>query len=66
MKMKCMRCKDFEKNMKCLDTCTTSAFIHNTPYEGEYFRYCPWCGMRLIDLDEFVGDSDHEHDDRIL
>jgi len=66
MKMKCMHCKDFEKNMKCLDACTTSAFIHNTPYSGEIFRYCPWCGMRLIDVDEFVGDSDHEHDDRIL
>jgi len=52
--------------MKYLDACTTSAFIHNVPYEGEYFRYCPWCGMRLIDLDEFVGDNDHEHDDRIL
>ena len=62
--MKTCDCKLYEQNIKEIDACIGLSTIHGFPYKGEYFRYCPWCGKELYEV--YTGDSDHEHDDRIL
>jgi len=52
--------------MPRIDGAVSNAWIHGYELGKEfvYFRYCPWCSKKMVD--EFVGDSDHDHDDRIL
>jgi len=59
-------CDEFKKNMPRIDGAVSNAWIHGYELGKEfvYFRYCPWCSKKMVD--EFVGDSDHDHDDRIL
>jgi hypothetical protein len=61
-------CDYFEKNVRELNGCITMADIHGGGLSDKYipFKYCPWCGKELAEDKPFVGDSDHEHDDRIL
>lgn len=61
-------CEDFEKNMKEINACCDISWNHGLGLSEDFviFKYCPWCGKELFDDEAFVGDSDHEHDDRIL
>lgn len=42
-------CEDWKNNLTPLNTCVMIATVHGLPYRGAQFRYCPWCGQKLID-----------------
>lgn len=40
-------CEEWIKNSEKVDGCIIMSAIHGQPYEGEKFKYCPWCGALL-------------------
>lgn len=53
MKREC-DCVEFKENMPKLDNVTTYSFLHGVPLGSGflYFKHCPWCGMRLKEMDD--------------
>lgn len=50
--MKCIKCKDWEDNIKKVDAPLLMANARNPGscnYEGKSFIYCPWCGTALVE-----------------
>ncbi len=45
-KMEC-DCENYIKSMKELDSAQAIAWVHGWRYNGEFFKYCPWCGKEL-------------------
>jgi len=44
--MKCV-CDKWFKNIEQVDSCIVYSTLHQHPFTGEYFSYCPWCGKKL-------------------
>lgn len=51
MNLNC-NCDEWKKGRKALDSITVFAWTHGMKYTGGPFKFCPWCGTKLIDLDE--------------
>jgi len=53
MQVKC-DCKDWQKSMP--DIVAQSVYCSNRPaapmYQGSIFRFCPWCGKILRDIND--------------
>lgn len=48
MKIMPCDCKDWKLSMPKIEAAQMLASIHNDPYTGEVFRYCPWCGKKRV------------------
>jgi len=44
--MEC-KCEKFQQGNKSLMSAETLAWTHGWHYEGETWKYCPWCGIEL-------------------
>jgi len=40
-------CAEWAKSMPQIRAATVLAWNHGVEYNGEQFRYCPWCGASL-------------------
>ena len=40
-------CDDWKRGMPEIEAAQFLATNHGSPYTGEVFRFCPWCGRRL-------------------
>jgi hypothetical protein len=40
-------CIGWQTNIKKLDGIETLANVHGFAYDGEQFKFCPWCGLAL-------------------
>lgn len=40
-------CKQFDKNVKKINDIIIFASTHRIKYDGDIFKYCPWCGKEL-------------------
>ena len=41
-------CKKWKENIVFVNSCVMNSTIHNNPYTGEMFGFCPWCGKELV------------------
>ena len=50
------KCESWKKSMKYITGAETLAYHHGWKYEGDRFRFCPWCGKKVKnDTDEKVS-----------
>ena len=42
------RCPEWEKNVKKIDTIFYVAARYNVKYDGDIYKFCPWCGKEII------------------
>lgn len=40
-------CDDYVDNMAKIDYCCCVSFNYEVPYDGKFFKFCPWCGTEL-------------------
>jgi hypothetical protein len=40
-------CTGWKKNVDALMSLFVISDIHSSPYMGELFKFCPWCGKLL-------------------
>lgn len=43
-------CSDWENNIQHLESLLLLAMTHGREYQGEFFRFCPWCGQPLAGI----------------
>jgi len=43
-------CLEFQQNADMINACIRFSEIHSLPLPEDYqsFRYCPWCGEKLL------------------
>ena len=42
------RCPGWERNQPKIDGIFSSAYIHGVKYDGDFFKFCPWCGKEIM------------------
>jgi hypothetical protein len=56
-------CPDWEPNVNHINDALQMAAIHHSAYDLTSFKFCPWCGKKLIEKDltlmEIYSNIDH-------
>lgn len=49
-------CEEWEVNLNMINSCLAMSQIHGHRYKGLQFKYCPWCGKQLPELEKNIND----------